>query len=83
MGHEFLYLLVAVAVLVGLQLFLKRPAWARPHCSGAKSRAAIVRINVGFVYLFVFGLSIAIVGFGLGLHGAQVSIFPGQVHLIR
>jgi branched-chain amino acid transport system permease protein len=39
--------------------------------------AAIVGINVGFVYLFVFGLSIAIVGLASVFMVPRVSIFPG------
>ena len=77
--YEFLYLLVAVAVLVGLQLFLKKTRLGQATFAvGQNPRgAAIVGINVGFVYLFVFGLSIAIVGLASVFMVPRVSIFPG------
>lgn len=77
--YEFLYLLVAVAVLVGLQIFLKKTRLGQATFAvGQNPRgASIVGINVGFVYLFVFGLSIAIVGLASAFMVPRVAIFPG------
>lgn len=77
--YEFLYLLVAVLVLVGLQLFLKKTRLGQATFAVGQNPtgASIVGINVGFVYLFVFGLSIAIVGLVSAFMVPRVSIFPG------
>lgn len=77
--YEFLYLLVAVAVLVSLQLFLKKTRLGQATFAvGQNPRgAAIVGINVNFVYLFVFSLSIAIVGLASATMVPRVAIFPG------
>lgn len=77
--YEFLYLLIAVAVLVGLQLFLKKTRLGQATFAVGQNPtgAAIVGINVQFVYLFVFGLSIAIVGLVSAFMVPRVSIFPG------
>ncbi len=77
--YEFLYLLVAVAVLVGLQLFLKKTRLGQATFAvGQNPRgASIVGINVHFVYLFVFGMSIAIVGLASAIMVPRVAIFPG------
>lgn len=77
--YEFLYLLMAVAVLVGLQLFLKKTRLGQATFAVGQNPtgASIVGINVGFVYLFVFGLSIAIVGLASAVMVPRVAIFPG------
>lgn len=76
--YEFLYLLVAVAVLVGLQLFLKKTRLGQATFAVGQNPtgAEIVGINVGFVYLFVFGLSIAILGLAAAIMVPRVAIFP-------
>ncbi|HBK86106.1 MAG TPA: branched-chain amino acid ABC transporter permease [Firmicutes bacterium] len=77
--YEFLYLLVAVAVLIGLQLFLKRTRLGQATFAVGQNPtgASIVGINVSFVYLFVFALSIAIVGLASAVMVPRVAIFPG------
>lgn len=77
--YELLYLLVAVAVLIGLQLFLKKTRLGQATFAVGQNPtgAAIVGINVGFVYMFVFGLSLAIVGLAAAIMVPRVSIFPG------
>ncbi|HBG02314.1 MAG TPA: branched-chain amino acid ABC transporter permease [Firmicutes bacterium] len=77
--YEFLYLLIAVTVLVGLQLFLKKTRLGQATFAVGQNPtgASIVGINVGFVYMFVFGLSMAIVGLASAVMVPRVAIFPG------
>lgn len=76
--YEFIYLLFAVLVLIGLQLFLKKTRLGQATFAvGQNPRGAkIVGINVQFVYLFVFSISIAILGLVSGIMLPRVSIFP-------
>ncbi len=77
--YEFVYLAIALGVLLGLQLFLKKTRLGQATFAVGQNPtgAAIVGINVRFVYLFVFGLSIAIVGLVSAFMVPRVSVFPG------
>lgn len=77
--YEFLYLAVAVGVLVALQLFLKKTRLGQATFAVGQNPtgAAIVGINVAYVYLFVFSISVAILGIAAAILVPRVSIFPG------
>ncbi len=76
--YELLYVLFAFAVLIGFQLFLKKTRLGQAtYAVGQNPRGAkIVGINIGFVYLVVFGVSIAILGIVAGVMLPRSSIFP-------
>lgn len=76
--YELLYFLIAVLVLIGLQLFLKKTRLGQATFAvGQNPRGAkIVGINVGLVYLFVFSISIGILGIVAGVMLPRTSIFP-------
>lgn len=76
--YELLYVLFAVAVLIALQLFLKKTRLGQATFAvGQNPRGAkIVGINTGFVYLFVFGISVAILGIAAGVMVPRFAIFP-------
>lgn len=76
--YELLYILFAVAVLIGLQLFLKKTRLGQATFAVGQNPkgAKIVGINVEYVYLFVFSLAIAILGIVAGAMLPRTSIFP-------
>lgn len=76
---EFVYVLAAVVMLAGLQIFLKktRPGQAALAVGENPRGARIVGINVDRIYLLVFSISVALIGaFGI-LFMMRNSIFPG------
>ena len=77
--YELLYVLAAVAVLVGLQIFLKKTRLGQATFAVGQNPkgAKIVGINVDYVYLFVFAVSIGILGLVAGTMLPRTSIFPG------
>lgn len=77
--YEFIYLLAALVVLLGLQLFLKKTRLGQATFAVGQNPAGaqIVGINVGFVYLFVFSLATAILGIAAAIMAPRVAIFPG------
>lgn len=76
--YELLYVVLAFAVLIALQLFLKKTRLGQATFAvGQNPRGAkIVGINTDFVYLFVFGLSVAILGIAAGVMVPRFAIFP-------
>jgi len=76
--YEFLYVVFAIAVLIGLQLFLKKTRLGQASFAvGQNPRGAkIVGINTSFVYLIVFGISVAILGIAAGVMVPRFAIFP-------
>lgn len=77
-SYEFLYLFLAIGLLISLQFFLKKTRLGQAtYAVGQNPRGAkIVGINVNFVYLFVFSISVAILGLVAGLMLPRSSIFP-------
>jgi branched-chain amino acid transport system permease protein len=76
--YEFIYVGAAIAVLVGLLLFLKRTDLGQAALAvGQNPRGAkLVGIHVDRTYLFVFSLSIALVGAVGAIFMTRHSIFP-------
>jgi branched-chain amino acid transport system permease protein len=76
--YEFIYLLLAILVLIGLQLFLKKTRLGQATFAVGQNPkgAKIIGINVKFVYLFVFSIAIAILGVVAGAMLPRTSIFP-------
>src|SRR5690606_12999490 len=76
---EFVYLAFALGALLGLQLLLNKPRLGQATSALAQNptRLAIHGLTVRFVYMFEFGLSIAIVGLVSAFMVPRVSVFPG------
>ena len=76
--YEFIYSVTAIIILVFLLLFLKRTRMGQAAFAvGQNSRGAkLVGIDVERTYLFIFSLSIAILGIVVGLMLPRASIFP-------
>ncbi|WP_448535858.1 branched-chain amino acid ABC transporter permease [Pseudothermotoga sp.] len=77
-GYEFLYTIAVVLVLTGLLLFLKKTRLGQAtYAVGQNPKgAAIVGINVKFVYAFVFSLAAGLVALAGALLSVRSSIFP-------
>lgn len=77
-GYEFIYTIVVVLVLAGLLLFLKKTRLGQAtYAVGQNPKgAAIVGINVKFVYAFVFSLAAGLVALAGALLSVRSSIFP-------
>jgi branched-chain amino acid transport system permease protein len=75
---EFVYVVGAIIVLVGLMLFLKKTRTGQAALAvGQNPRGAkIVGININWIYLLVFALSIAIIGAIGPIFGTRNTIFP-------
>lgn len=75
---EFIYVAGAIIVLVGLQLFLKKTRTGQAALAvGQNPRGAkIVGININWIYLLVFAISIAIIGAIGPIFGTRNTIFP-------
>jgi len=76
--YEFIYSLAAIIILISLLLFLKRTRMGQAAFAvGQNPRGAkLVGIDVERTYLFIFSLSIAILGIVVGLMLPRTSIFP-------
>ena len=77
-AYGLIYLLMAVVLLVGLQLFLKKTRLGQATFAVGQNPkgAKIIGINVNFVYLFVFSIAVGILGIvGAGML-PQTAIFP-------
>lgn len=77
-GYEFLYTLIALVVLAGLLIFLKKTRLGQAtYAVGQNPRgAALVGINVKLVYAFVFSLAAGLVALAGSLLAVRSSIFP-------
>jgi branched-chain amino acid transport system permease protein len=75
---EFIYIAAALVVLIGLLLFLKRTATGQAALAvGQNPRGAqLVGIHVDRTYLFIFSLSIALIGAIGAIFMTRHSIFP-------
>jgi branched-chain amino acid transport system permease protein len=75
---EFIYVAGAIIVLVGIQIFLKKTRIGQAAMAvGQNPRGAkIVGINVQWIYLFTFALSVAIIGAIGPIFGTRNTIFP-------
>lgn len=75
---EFIYIAAALIVLIGLLLFLKRTATGQAALAvGQNPRGAqLVGIHVDRTYLFIFSLSIALIGAIGAIFMTRHSIFP-------
>jgi branched-chain amino acid transport system permease protein len=75
---EFVYIAAAIIVLIGLLLFLKRTDTGQAALAvGQNPRGAkLVGIHVDRTYLFIFSLSIALVGSIGAIFMTRHSIFP-------
>ncbi len=76
--YEFIYVGAALVVLIGLLVFLKRTDMGQAALAvGQNPRGAkLVGIHVDRTYLFIFSLSIAIVGAVGAIFMTRHSIFP-------
>jgi branched-chain amino acid transport system permease protein len=76
--YEFIYVGAALVVLIGLLLFLKRTDTGQAALAvGQNPRGAkLVGIHVDRTYLFIFSLSIALVGAIGAIFMTRHSIFP-------
>lgn len=75
---EFIYIAAALIVLIGLLLFLKRTGTGQAALAvGQNPRGAqLVGIHVDRTYLFIFSLSIALIGAIGAIFMTRHSIFP-------
>ncbi len=76
--YEFIYSVAAIIILVSLLLFLKRTRMGQAAFAvGQNPRGAkLVGIDVERTYLFIFSLSITILGIAVGVMLPRTSIFP-------
>lgn len=76
--YELLYVVAAIAVLIGLQLFLKKTRLGQATFAVGQNPkgAKIVGINVDYVYLFVFSVAVGILGIVAGTMLPRTAIFP-------
>jgi branched-chain amino acid transport system permease protein len=76
---DFVYVGAAIVLAVGLRLFLSRTRMGKAATAvGQNPRgAAIVGIDVGRTYGFVFALAVGLVGAVASLFVARQAIFPG------
>jgi len=76
--YEFIYVAAAILVLVGLQLFLKKTRTGQAALAvGQNPRGAkVVGININWIYLIVFAISVAIIGAIGPIFGTRNTIFP-------
>ena len=76
--YEFIYVAAVIIVLAGLLLFLKRTGMGQAALAvGQNPRGAkLVGIHVDRTYLFIFSLSIALVGAFGAIFMTRHSIFP-------
>lgn len=77
-GYEFFYTLIAMMVLIGLLIFLKKTRLGQAaYAVGQNPKgAAIVGINVKLVYAFVFSLAAGLVALAGAFLSVRSSIFP-------
>lgn len=75
---EFIYVAGAIIVLVGFLLFLKKTRTGQAATAvGQNPRGAkVVGININWIYLFTFALSVAIIGAIGPVFGTRNTIFP-------
>lgn len=76
--YAFVYTAAAIVVLVGLMLFLRRTRVGKAAlAAGQNPRGAqLVGINVNWIYLVVFSLSVALTGAIGALFLTRHSVFP-------
>ncbi len=76
--YDFVFVILAVAILAGLQLFLKKTKTGRAALAVGQNPngARLVGINVDRVYMLIFGIATALVGIVGGFFLTKQSIFP-------
>lgn len=76
--YEFLYPLLAIAVLIALQLFMKKTRLGQAASAVGQNPkgAKIVGINTDYVYLIVFSIAFGIIGIASAVMLPRTSIFP-------
>ena len=76
--YEFVYVLAAIIIFIGLQLFLKKTGTGQAAVAvGQNPRGArVVGINIKWIYLLTFCISIALISAVGPMMGSRYTLFP-------
>ncbi len=76
--YEFVYVIAAIIIFAGLQLFLKKTSTGQAAVAvGQNPRGArIVGINIKWIYVLIFCISIALISAVGPMMGSRYTLFP-------
>jgi branched-chain amino acid transport system permease protein len=76
--YEFVYVIAAIVIFIGLQLFLKKTGTGQAAVAvGQNPRGAkIVGINIKWIYVLTFCISIALISAVGPMMGSRYTLFP-------